>query len=503
MLYTDWSSFCGDVMSLRAALGIRRGRLIKSAIFAALCVVAYLDAPLAPAPAATPITLYTCLSPGCSLAGTTLTNGLPAQITYAHHIVAGPDGALWFANNGKSNAPCNTGSIGRMTTAGVLTALYSLSTTSANCPSSGIGNGDDITNPHNIVVGPDGNIWFTDNQGGTNDTGNVGEITTSGTITMFNDPTINSPHGITVGPDGALWFVNSNGNSIGRITTSGTITNYPDPAGTTFINHPKGITVASDGALWFTNYSDDTNACTATNPCGIGRITTAGAITEPVLCANGSSCTTINEPTEIVAGTDGKLWFTNSDDNYVTKMTVSSVPRVTGYKDAKVTESYGLTQGSGYQWYTSDFAKIIGRIKTNGAVTDFACPCNGGTITTPYGVGLGPDANIWFADHSDGTSLPDYIGVISIKKSVNISPPAGPSGTPVTVYGNGFKSGETVDVDYDSSSNTQICSGSATTNGTFTCSATIPSDTVYAAHIIEAIGQTSLLDDKTIYTLTS
>ena len=44
--------------------------------------------------------------------------------------------------------------------------VLALATTSSNCPSSGGGNGDDITNPHSIVVGPDGNLWFTDNQGG-------------------------------------------------------------------------------------------------------------------------------------------------------------------------------------------------------------------------------------------------------------------------------------------------------------------------------------------------
>jgi streptogramin lyase len=38
-----------------------------------------------------------------------------------------------------------------------------------------------------------------------------------------------SPTSITVGPDGALWFTEQTGNKIGRITTAGVITEYPIP----------------------------------------------------------------------------------------------------------------------------------------------------------------------------------------------------------------------------------------------------------------------------------
>ena len=45
----------------------------------------------------------------------------------------------------------------------------------------------------------------------------------------FPIPTINSsPYDITAGPDGALWFTEP-GVKIGRITTAGVITEYPVP----------------------------------------------------------------------------------------------------------------------------------------------------------------------------------------------------------------------------------------------------------------------------------
>ena len=55
----------------------------------------------------------------------------------------------------------------------------------------------------------------------------AGAATGGVTITNFTDPTIKAPQGITVGPDGALWFVNNedgSSGSIGRIATDGTVT---------------------------------------------------------------------------------------------------------------------------------------------------------------------------------------------------------------------------------------------------------------------------------------
>src|SRR6202050_4740096 len=49
-------------------------------------------------------------------------------------------------------------------------------------------------------------------------------------ITGYPVTTANSePRGITTGPDGALWFAEFAGNKIGRITTAGAITEYLMP----------------------------------------------------------------------------------------------------------------------------------------------------------------------------------------------------------------------------------------------------------------------------------
>ena len=70
-----------------------------------------------------------------------------------------------------------------------------------------------------MTAGPNGALWFTNYGSNT-----IGEITTTGTVSNFTDPSISKPIDITTGPDGALWFTNQGNNSIGRITTGGSVT---------------------------------------------------------------------------------------------------------------------------------------------------------------------------------------------------------------------------------------------------------------------------------------
>ncbi len=80
---------------------------------------------------------------------------------------------------------------------------------------------------------------------------------TAPVITEFDVPTSNaSVAGITTGPDGALWFTEGgNKSKIGRITTAGQITEYELPAastpnGLTAQTGPVCIVAATDGNLW-------------------------------------------------------------------------------------------------------------------------------------------------------------------------------------------------------------------------------------------------------------
>jgi len=187
-------------------------------------------------------------------------------------IAVGPDGAIWFYMNGAVN-----GSIGRMTTAGVVTNIYSDPRIVHNAIVAG-----------SIAVGSDGALWFT-NYGNPFQPGSIGRITTDGAISVYTDPAINHPLSIAAGPDGALWFTTP--GWVGRITTSGSVTQYETLGAGPWVD----IVAGPDGAMWFTGDNDGFPS--------IGRITMDGTVTD----YDGGGLVT--SPTGIAVGPDGALWI--------------------------------------------------------------------------------------------------------------------------------------------------------------------------------------------------
>lgn len=283
-----------------------------------------------------------------------------ASSTYPVDITPGPDGALWFTENESNN-------IGRITTAGVFTEY----------PSSTPGN-----NVDGITAGPDGALWFTEQSGG------IGRITTTGVITHYGQTTLSEPVGITTGPDGALWFTEPYRNKIGRITTAGVVTEYLVP---TADSEPYGVAAGPDGALWFTEVYGNK----------IGRITTKGVFTEYPIPTAGS------EAYEITAGPDGALWFTEFWGNQVGRITTAGA--ITEYPDPMAGGPDGITAGpDGALWFTESYGDSIGRITTEGVITEYPSPALLGSL----GITTGPDGALWFTDEEGQIGrlgLPPYV----------------------------------------------------------------------------------------------
>jgi streptogramin lyase len=231
-------------------------------------------------------------------------------------ITAGPDGNLWFT---EQNSP---GRIGRITPAGTITEFTAGLTANSF--------------PTGIAAGPDGNLWFTEQ----NNPGRIGRITPTGTITEFTAGlTANSvPTGIAAGPDGNLWFTEAaSPGRIGRITPTGTITEFS--AGLSAGNGPFGIAAGPDGNLWFTELASR-----------IGGITPAGTITEFTAGLSANSF-----PTGIAAGPDGNLWFTE----------FSNPGRI-----GRITAGPGVVTGAA-SGVTSNAAALSGSVRPNSQLTVF------------------------------------------------------------------------------------------------------------------------------------
>ncbi|MDB5357532.1 MAG: putative antibiotic hydrolase [Phycisphaerales bacterium] len=207
------------------------------------------------------------------------------------HIVAGPDGNLWFADPGDH-------AIGRLTPNGQVTLF----------PLSGAGTAGGTAasqSPIDIIVGSDNNLWFTDT--GANA---IGRITTQGAVTEFSLPSgAGSPIGLAFGPDGKLWFGESGANTLAEISLDGKI-DQPygllDLNGNTFVD---GLVVGPDGNIWFL-------ATAGSNQAVIDTVTPDGVLHSYALNGN-STC--------LGSGPGGNLWVGNDIGQFSDVRTMGQV----------------------------------------------------------------------------------------------------------------------------------------------------------------------------------
>jgi virginiamycin B lyase len=272
---------------------------------------------------------------------------IPTPASGPSGIAAGPDGNLWFAEQGVN-------AVGRITPGGAVTEFP----LPRGCCVDG------------IAAGPDGNLWVTVG-GGT--AGRIGRLAPDGTYTDFALPSGHDGVSIAVGPDGNLWFTETPGNRIGRITTAGEIVEFKIP---TAGGHPWDIAAGADGNLWFTEVDGNK----------IGRITIGGEITEFTIP------TPLGDPWGIAAGPDGNVWFTESAAGKVGRITPAGA--ITEFAVRNGTPQ-GIAAGpDGNLWLANGTA--IGRITPAGVYTEPVSSLTGG----PRHVAVGPDGNLWLTENA-------------------------------------------------------------------------------------------------------
>ncbi len=271
----------------------------------------------------------------------------------ASEIAAGPDGNLWFTENDRHM-------IGRITPGGSVTE-FPLATGAE---------------PLGIAAGPDGNMWFTEYGAQA-----IGKITMTGVVSEYALTPGRGPADITAGPDGNMWFTEANGNRIGKITPAGIITEFPLPD--TWVL-PNGITAGPDGNLWFT----------ANNM--IARLTPAGDFTGFPLVGVG------DVPFSIATGPDGNLWFTEYQGDAIARITPAGVITEQDLDTSGADYPYGIATGpDGNLWFAASGTNAIGRITPGGTMTQFPTPT---TNSSPWGIAAGPDGSMWFTEF-DGDKI--------------------------------------------------------------------------------------------------
>jgi streptogramin lyase len=334
-------------------------------------------------------------------------DGTVAQFTLPHAnsgpaaMAVGPDARLWFTEMDGAR-------IGAISTGGVIQE-YPLETGRV---------------PTGITLGADGVIWFTEEASDGHD--RIGRITPAGAITELMTPTAAAmPAGMVKGRDASLFFVESSANKIARIPATGspaaaiqraavsnatasavsisedTIREYTIPTDSA---GAASIALGSDGAVWFTETAVDK----------VARLDPdTGVITEFHLPTTNANAT------GIVAGPDCNLWFTENNANLIGRVTTAGV--ITEFRPSAGSDPTDITVGTdGNLWYTQSGPGVLTMLPvTNHACLDNNLPpvatCKDATVNTDAGVCTAAAASV-----DNGSSDPDG------NLDTSIQSPAGP-----------------------------------------------------------------------------
>jgi streptogramin lyase len=302
-------------------------------------------------------------------------------------IVSGPDGNLWWTDP-------NNNLVWRITPQG--TDLRSF-------PVPG--------DPQGMTVGPDNNLYLTARR-----TNQIVKMNPSGQI-LFSRPintTATEPTNITVGSDGNLWLVEwnggPNGGTIVHVSLEGdTLDSHPlvDEQGRAIM--PQDIVQGPDGNLWFTPiFNWQTNAY---NRIGAFNPNT-GHVTWRTLPAG------YDEPHDITRGPDGTLWFTVGRAG--THWAIGRIGGIYEHADpqnavftlfdvsTRVPNLDGLTVGpDGSIWFPA--GSNVGRLSPQGDVQLLPLP---DTLPETGDITLGPDRNLWITGDGKVYRIDPSISVI-------------------------------------------------------------------------------------------
>jgi virginiamycin B lyase len=290
------------------------------------------------------------------------------------NIVAGPDGALWFNEQ-------NGFAVGRITTAGVVTefpvprASYSA-------------NGDGPT----TIVSSGGNLWTLANVGST-----IDMISTAGTVTQRYANLNQSATNLAPDSAGGVWATSLAGAGGGSVSgglfrvdpPAGAVRNYRNPEFTGQFQ-PVPIVAGPNGTAWF-----------ADGGTGITEVNNAGKITRIPIKGSGSMLVT-----SIAFDRKGDLWFTEyvPGGGFVasTKGAIGEIPA--GSQTATLTRLPGNeTPGAmilgtdGGIWFT--YSRGIGRLATQTGALQLV---KLSPVYHPASIAFGSDRNLWFVDPQAG-----------------------------------------------------------------------------------------------------
>jgi streptogramin lyase len=352
--------------------------------------------------AVTGLVALAALGAGSARAANVQLFAVPTAGAGLSNIVAGPDGALWFNEQ-------NGFAVGRITTTGAVTefpvprASYSA-------------NGDGPT----TIVSSGGNLWTLANVGSTIDV-----ISTAGTVNQLYANLNQSATNLAPDSAGGVWATSLAGVGGGSVSgglfrvdpPTGAVRNYRNPQFTGEFQ-PVPIVAGPNGTAWF---ADGGSAITEVN--------NAGRITRIPIQGSGSMFVT-----SLAFDRRGDLWFTEyvPGGGFVssTEGAIGEIPA--GSRAAMLRRLPGneipgsmILGSDGGIWFT--WSQGIGRLATETGALQLV---DLGSVYHPSSIAFGSDGNLWFVDPDSGDVGQVQVAQLAIGAET-------PLPTPVVGFGRG------------------------------------------------------------------
>ena len=282
------------------------------------------------------------------------------------------------------------------------------------------------SNPHFVTAASDGNVWFTVDGAFDpvtfNTPGSVARVTPRGTITEFAVCDTCLTNDIVQGPDGIL-YVSDNDGQLRRITTSGEVLSSISPCGGFFCSPLDGL-AADSTSIWFADFFNNR----------VGRFNVFAAPGE-----NPFTFVDATGVGDVAVAPDGTVWFTGESAIGEIDPAVDPTVGVVSTTPISA-EGRGITVApNGTVWVTEIFADLIARLTPTASgphdLVEFPTPVD----ATPLDIDAAPDGNVWFTQNLRGNvARITLAGVVTeASKAIDFADPKRPDPIGITIAANG------------------------------------------------------------------
>jgi virginiamycin B lyase len=239
--------------------------------------------------------------------------------------------------------------------------------------------------PSDIVEGPDGAMWIVGFEEFIRIDPDDDSISIGASFGPYANPEVGLPEAIAPGPDGAVWYVDDGlPVELKRVSPSGSLSSFELPLGETEVS-VESIALGPDDALWMTLSAEGVSG----QQDAIGRMTVDGSFDSWPLPQPQSG------PAQIVAGPDGALWFTEQTGYRIGRITTDG--ELSEFQLRSGWAPVGIAAGpDGALWFATD--KRVGRITTEGKIDTWPVP----GADNLYNIAVGEDGDLWITDGEAG-----------------------------------------------------------------------------------------------------